>query len=145
MAAWNFRNSQFVFKGHSMSDIAPDITKFVQESFNTIDEMRILLLLCRSPEKEWDVWAVSSMLYLKPDIATVSLANLQEKGLLENAPGKERVYQYAPKDTRVDGLVHKVIEIDQTQPVTLINLVYSRPKGVQAFADAFRIRKDSEK
>jgi hypothetical protein len=37
-----------------------------------------------------------------------------------------------------------VIELDQKQPVTLVNLVYAKPKDVQAFADAFKLTKDKE-
>ena len=128
-----------------MSEVPTKVTKFVHENFATVDELRVFLLLCRSPDKEWDTWTISSMLYLKPDIVTIVLVNLQEKGLLVNIAGKERVYKYSPKDAGVDGLVQKVVELDQTQPVTLINLVYSKPKGVQAFADAFNLGKNKEK
>lgn len=127
-----------------MSDMPIEVTKFVHENINTIDDLRVLLLLCRSPDKEWDAVAISSMLYLKPDIATACLANLQAKGLLAKVEGKERLHKYAPRESKMADLVRQVVELDQSQPVTLINLVYSKPKDVQAFADAFKLTKDKE-
>jgi hypothetical protein len=126
-----------------MGEIPTEVTTFVHQNLNSVDELRILLLLCRSPGKEWDAWTVSSMLYLKPDVASGGLVNLQAIGLLANIAGKERVYRYAPKDAQVDDLVRQVVHLDETQPVTLINLVYSRPKDIQAFADAFKLRKSN--
>lgn len=128
-----------------MDEISSKLTKFIHKNFETIYDMRVLLLLCLNPDEEWDAWKAGSRLSTKPDTIQVCLANLQAKGLLEEVKGKDHLYKYAPTNAKMDGLVREVLSLDQTQPVTLINLVYSRPKDIQEFADAFTLKNKKKK
>lgn len=127
-----------------MDDIPAELTRFINTSIDSVDQLRILLLLYRSPDKEWDALSVAPTLYLKPDTAAAALAQLEVRGLLAvSASG--RLYHYQPKTPELAALVAQVAQLDQERPVTLINLVYARPKdSLQAFSDAFKLGRKEE-
>jgi hypothetical protein len=86
-----------------------------------------------------------------PDVARRCLDELVAAGLVAAAGPQEYAYAPASEDRRraVDALA----EMYNTKPVTLIRAIYSRPatpapppapaaNAVQAFADAFRLRRE---
>jgi len=127
-----------------MSEQIPqDIQTFAQKDIENIDRLRILLLLFRSPDKEWATYEVAAALYIKPDLAVAGLAQLEVKGLLSGKAG--RTYRYHPQTPETAELVTRLAQFDQERPVTLINLIYAKPLDqVRAFADAFRLKKNEE-
>lgn len=126
-----------------MEAIPEELKQFVFASFETIDDLRVLLLLHSSQERDWLPLSVGARLYLKPEVAQKSLDALWNKGFLHAEGGTSPRYRYQPARAELAALVDAVVELDRTRPVTLINLVYARPKDpLQSFADAFKLRKD---
>jgi hypothetical protein len=116
------------------------IEQFIREEIKTVDNLRAVLLLRSFPLLEWDTITVSGKLYLPPDSATQVLANLAARGLLVTNGAPPR-YRYQPQTAELENMMEQLARFDREQPVTLINLIYARPEEVQAFADAFRLRK----
>ncbi|GAB4193453.1 MAG: hypothetical protein OHK0022_08350 [Roseiflexaceae bacterium] len=126
-----------------MEAIPEELKQFVFASFETIDQLRVLLLLHASPERDWLPLAVSTRLYLQPEVARTCLDALRQRGFLQAEGTTDPRYRYQPANAQLATLVDAVVELDRTRPVTLINLVYARPKGpLQSFADAFKFRKE---
>ncbi len=108
-----------------------------------MDQLRAMLLLHASPQAEWDATDVGTRLYLTPALAAVVLARLEANGLLVSR-GEPRRYQYQPQSPELTALVEEIVTLDRERPVTLIHMIYARPKDIKAFADAFKLRKDKE-
>ncbi|HVM48169.1 MAG TPA: hypothetical protein VMU04_09080 [Candidatus Acidoferrum sp.] len=117
------------------------LNQFILAHLGTVDHLRVLLHLMGTPRTEWDVLDVAAKLYLPPPSATAVLAELEAGGLAV-VSGQPPRYRYQPRTPEMAGLVDKLAEMDRTQPVTLINMIYARPKDIQAFADAFKLRKE---
>ena len=126
-----------------MSNIPDDVRFFIRANIESVDQLRILLFLRNHPEQEWNVLNVSAKLYLRPELATAELAKLEARGLLSSSEEPKR-YSYNPRSPELEEMVKKLAQLDQERPVTLIKLIYSLSKDVQAFADAFRLRKDDK-
>ncbi len=61
------------------------------------------------------------------------------RGLLREQEGRVR---YGPESPELDRQVGELVRAYNEQPVTLIRAIYRTPdSGIQAFADAFRLRK----
>jgi DNA-binding IclR family transcriptional regulator len=118
-----------------------NLEHFIQAHLGTIDHLRVLLHLKGTPRTEWDVLDVAAKLYLPPQTAAAVLAQLAAYGLAV-ASGDPPRYRYQPRTPELADLVERLAEMDRTQPVTLINMIYAQPKDVQAFADAFKLRKE---
>lgn len=81
-------------------------------------------------------------LYVPPAILAVILERLTGKGFLAVAGDPPR-YRFQPQTQELKQLVEDLAKLDAERPVTLINLIYGRLKDVQAFADAFKIKKEN--
>jgi len=127
-----------------MEQISEVLKAFIFASFESVDQLRIVLLFQTNPQSAWDAASVRSMLHLQPDVAQNSLEALRHKGFLALRDGAARQYCYQPANAELDQMVHAVAELDRTRPVTLIRLIYSRPKEMtQNAGDSSRSRSDS--
>ena len=120
-----------------------NVKQFVNRYLESVDHLRTVLLLHGSPQAEWDATDVGTKLYLPPAVAAVVLARLEANGLVASH-GEPRRYQYRPESPELADQVEQVVALDRERPVTLIHMVYDRPKDIRAFADAFKLRKDKE-
>jgi hypothetical protein len=120
-----------------------NLNQFIQTHLVTVDHLRVLLHLKGTPRTEWDVLDVAAKLYLPPRSAAAVLAQLTDDGLAVSSGDPSR-YRYQPRTPELAELADKLAEMDRTQPVTLINQIYARPKDIQAFADAFKLRSQKE-
>lgn len=127
-----------------MEPIPDTIKQFIFASFETIDQLRMLLLLQANPERVWSAMAICSRLYLQPDVVDKGLDRLRQKGLLATSDKLVDRYCYQPASAEIEQLVRAVVELDRTRPVILIKLIYARPKdAAQRSADASTLRKES--
>ena len=126
-----------------MEQIPEALKAFIFASFETVDQLRILLLLQANPGKVWDAASVSSKLHLQPDVAQNCLQILCQKGFLTLSDGADPQYGYQPANAELEQRVRAVVELDRTRPVTLIRLIYSRPKEMfQTVADPSKLQRD---
>jgi len=126
-----------------MSDQLPeDVRRFIVEHINSVEQLEVLLLLRAHPEQDWSADAVSQRLYTPPPAAAMRLSDLQARGFL-SASDDGKVWRYRPANAEVDAFIASLAEHYQERRVTVITLIYSKPhQQVQAFADAFKLRKD---
>jgi hypothetical protein len=127
-----------------MEPIPDTLKQFIFASFETIDQLRMLLLLQTNPERVWSAMAICSRLYLQPDVVDKGLLMLRQKGFLTTPDNVVDWYRYQPASAELEQLVRAVVELDRTRPVTLIKLIYARPKdAAQRSADASTLCKES--
>ena len=80
-----------------------------------------------------------------PAAARRCLEELAAGGLV--AAAEKDAYRYAPVDAATRASVDALARMYNEKPVTLVRAIYSRPAApapVQAFADAFRLRRDAD-
>jgi hypothetical protein len=124
-----------------MSERLPeDVQRFIVEHVNSVEQLETLLLLRSDPQKLWTVDEVSHALYTQSAAAQMRLGDLQARGLL--AAHADDRWQYGATGD-ADELVGRLADLYRDRRVTVITLIYSKPQQqVQAFADAFKLRKD---
>lgn len=126
-----------------MEEPSPEVRAFIDAYIDSIDVLRVLLALAREPQRDWTNADVAALAQLSPDAAGAQLDRLCGNGLAQAAPGPPKTYRYAPRADEFHKMVQELIQLDDHRPVTLIRLVYARTtSSAQAFADAFRLRKD---
>ena len=116
--------------------------EFIRSKIGSLNELRVLLLFRASPGLDWDVPGISGKLYLRPAEAQAAVTALAGNDLLVPAE-KPQHYRYQPKSEELARLVEQLVEVDRNHPVTLIHMIYDRTRDIQAFADAFRLKKEN--
>ena len=110
-----------------------------------MDALEILILLVQHPDQDWTAEAIVGELRHDPDALPAvqrCLALFRAGGLL--APGEVGAVLYRPATAELGATVASLVQAYNERPVTLIRTLYAiaDSRKIQAFADAFRIRKD---
>jgi hypothetical protein len=126
-----------------VGEFPADVRSFITDHINSVEQLEVLLLLRRGADKEWNAAAVSQLLYTPPEAAARRLADLAALGLLAVSTIDEPFYRYQPGTREQAALVGRLAQLYEERRVSVISLIYSKPnENVQAFADAFRLRKE---
>jgi hypothetical protein len=122
-------------------EIAPDVRRFILTSVPSVPFMEALLLLRSRPASTWQAGQLAARLYLPERQAVELLAGLAAAGVAaEPQPG---VYTYGA-GPELAALLDRVATAYSQHLVAVTDLIHSRvDKRAHQFADAFRLRKDT--
>ena len=126
-----------------MNGLPADVHQFLYQNIDSLEQLEVLVLLLRRPDRGWSPDEVARELYSHPASVARRLALLLGQGLLrEIEPG---CYQYAPRTAELHATVLRVADSYHERRVAVITLIASKPiENVRAFSDAFRIRRPKE-
>ena len=126
-----------------VNPLPDDVRQFLHQNIDSVEQLEVLLLLWRTPERGWSSEEVATAIYSHPSSIVRRLTLLLGQRLLrEREPG---CYQYAPHTAELHETVTRVDHMYRERRVAVITLIASKPiETVRAFSDAFRIRKKKE-
>ena len=126
-----------------MNGLPEEVHHFLHQNIESVEQLEVLLLLWRTPERGWTSDEVATAVYSHPSSVVRRLAMLFGQGLLrEREPG---CYQYAPRTADLHDTVTRLDHVYRERRVAVITLIASKPiENVRAFSDAFRIRRKKE-
>ncbi|MGQ0652088.1 MAG: hypothetical protein ACT4P4_07470 [Betaproteobacteria bacterium] len=112
--------------------------RFLQSNIASVDAAEVLLTLYRNPDRDWSPADVLSRLgpVLSEGEVRKILDEFRTKGLVSES------YRYLPASPELGAHVKTLALAYDERPVTLFRLIYAlRQTGIQALAEAFRIRR----
>jgi AraC-like DNA-binding protein len=126
-----------------VNGLSDEVHRFLSLYIDSVEELEVLLLMRRSPERSWTAEEMARELYSHSTSITRRFQRLLGSGLLrETDPG---ALQYAPRAVELDRTVARVAEAYRERRVAVVSLIASKPiENVKAFSDAFRLRKRKE-
>lgn len=122
----------------------PDAVRhFIADSIDSAEELDLLLLLHRTPDRAWDAETASQVVYSVPQSTRDRLVALARKGLAREQPGAAGgAFRYAPATAELTGVVEELASVYRERRAEVVSLVLA--KGVdplRSFADAFKLKK----
>lgn len=112
--------------------------RFLQGNIASVDAAEVLLLLYRNPERDWtaaDVLARLGPVLTEAEVRRM-LDDFRARGFVSESN------RYAPATAELAAHTKTLAHAYDERPVTLFRLIYAlRQTGLQALADAFRIRR----
>jgi hypothetical protein len=126
-----------------VSSLPDDVHRFLYQHISSVEQLEVLLMTRRSPERSWSAAEMARELYSHPSSITQRFHALLATGAVrETAPGR---FQYAPGSPELDATMGRLDNMYQERRVAVISLIASKPnESVKAFSDAFRIRRKEE-
>ena len=126
-----------------VTGLPDDVHRFLYRHIGSVEQLEVLLLLRRFPERSWSAAEVARELYSHPSSIAQRLSALLAAELARETSAGQ--FQYGPRSAEVDATVAGVDRMYHERRVAVISLIASRPaESVRAFSDAFRIRKKEE-
>ena len=121
------------------SDIPKPVRQLIVRHIDSVQQVEILDLLRRDPERSWTAERISRELR----IAGASCAEWLDRFATEGLVVRDHLgYRDAP-DGRHAAAVSELIDMYGRRRTSVIEAIYSRPSdSIQSFSDAFRLRRD---
>lgn len=116
---------------------------FIKETFESVEQLEILLLLISNPEREWSAAEVGDRVRTSVEAASAKLNALHVAQLVALRQGGVALYRYQPSSSALAQEVADCLaQAYRDGKDTLIHLIYTRPfENIRYFADVLRIGK----
>lgn len=129
------------------AELSDDIRRFILTGVPSVPYLEAMLLLRADPGVGWDVPRLAARLYVAERQAAELLTALAAAGIAQSEdPGDAALFRYAPATAELRERLDALAQAYSANLVAVTDLIHTRiDKRAQQFADAFRLRKDSEK
>jgi hypothetical protein len=126
-------------------DLLPDDVKaFLLRYIDSIAQLEALLLLQANADLAWSAETLAKRLYISVEATAEILARLCADGFLAAQGSEPLLYQYHCLSRDQSDMVDYVAVIYARYLIPVTHLIHAKPRTrVQAFADAFKFRKDA--
>jgi hypothetical protein len=122
-------------------NLSPSVRRFLTEHIDSAEQLDILLLLHKDPDKSWTAMDVSQAIYTVPASATMRLEMLTAAGFLSSTGGNDPRYSFAPSSEALRQQVAELASAYAADRVGVIKLIFTRPPdAIESFSDAFRLK-----
>ena len=118
--------------------IPAQLRDFIIQSIDSVGQLEALLLLRGDPEQTWGVGQLARRLYVNESEAAAILAHLVAQDF---ATEQERSYRYLRVGKHA-AVIDQLAEAYARQLIAITNIIHTKPRGIRAFADAFKIKRD---
>lgn len=126
-------------------DLPAEVRQLIARHLATMEQVDVLLLLARTPERWFAVDEIRTELRLADSaLPPRTFRELESAGLIATESHAASRYRYAPATAGLRRAVELLAIAYNERPVTLVRAIYSRPTAVQSFEDAFRLRKKDD-
>ena len=125
--------------------ISARVTEFVSHSIDSVEELRVLLLLHERSEREWTLTEINNELRSTAASIEKRVRDLIGKRVLAPDSLHGDKIHFVPFSVEVEELVMVLAGHFRVRPYKVIDLIFSKPSSaIQSFADAFRFKKEGE-
>lgn len=122
------------------SDLSPAVRQFISRFIRSVEQLEILLLLSRAPEKKYTASQVYDVILSTPQSVEGWLNQLTRDELLIRSTGSPQEYQ-CTSHPETFAQIETLGEWYRAAPVRVIEAIYQREsRAAQSFADAFKLK-----
>jgi len=118
--------------------VPAELRDFIAKSIDSVGQLEALLLLRNNPEQDWDVPLLARRLYVSEAEAGTILAHLVDQGFAIQRDGTSR---YDPAGAEA-ATIDRLADAYARQLIPITRLIHAKPRGLRAFADAFKLKRD---
>ena len=121
--------------------VPEDLRRFILTSIPSVPSLEALLLLKTDAQRGWKTQEVARRLYMTEGAARDLLAGLCESGMAGTS--EPDTWRFLPSSDELRDLIDRLAMAYARDLISVSNLIHSRMgKSAQAFADAFKLRKE---
>jgi hypothetical protein len=125
----------------TQGDLSPAVREFIARHLDSAEQLEILLLLQREPEREWTAEETSRSVYTVPASALMRLERLVVDGFAVSSGGSNPTYRYGPATEERRRQVAELAAAYARDRVGVIKLLFGRPPDpLESFSEAFRLK-----
>ena len=119
-------------------ELPEDVRELVRRYIHSVAQLEALLFFHKWPDDNWEVETLAARLYAGKAEMANALASLKRDGFLRS---DGEIYTFAPQ-SKLRPVVDSLAKAYSRHLIPITNIIHSKPRRIQQFSDAFRIRKD---
>jgi hypothetical protein len=116
-----------------------ELRELLANHIDSIAQLEALLLLRHSQDVVWDVPGAAKRLYVGEPEALEALTHLAARSLITHDGNS---YKFDPQSDELAGMIALLAEYYRAYLIPITNLIHAKPRRIQQFADAFKLKKD---
>jgi hypothetical protein len=121
--------------------IPPPVRALIADRIQTTEQLEILLLLFRHPDRWWSAESTGEELHITALSAGNRLEELASGMLLDARVAESVMFRYKPVSSDLEATVGDLARLYAEVPLQITTLIRTRAADpIRGFADAFRIR-----
>jgi hypothetical protein len=120
--------------------VPADVHRFLTGSIDSVEQLEVLLLVQRTPDRYWDAAGIADHLGLRQRDVAGSLEALARKNLLDVRLGETIKYRYEPATAPQRDVVQQINELWRDQRQQIVAAVAIERDGLNDFSEAFHLR-----
>lgn len=121
----------------SQGGLPPNVRDFVVRHITSVEQMELLLLFASDPSRGWTVPQLVTELRSSERSVSQRLGQLIKEGFLTRSEGN---FQRASLPAETMAAVQDLAVVYREYRVRVIELIYSQPRGLKSFSDAFKFK-----
>lgn len=126
-------------------ELPPSVRRFLARCVDSVEQLEIVLLLQRHPNRSWNAMEVGDALALDHRIVERQLEILGGRDLLDVRLGAEIRYRFRPGSPDVAADARQVADAYRTSRGSVLAFVTARRRrALLDFSDAFRLTEDDD-
>ena len=124
-------------------ELSIEVKKILYEHVETLEQLEVLVLLCRRPEQLWTVDMIESKLSIPGSDVYGAVKSLLASGAVSRMSGIEGEAYEITREPKLRSMIGKLVESYESNRFSVIKLVSEaamdrvRSSMTRAFADAF--------
>jgi len=121
--------------------VPPPVRALIADRIQTTEQLEILLLLFRHPDRWWSAESIGEELQITTLSAGHRLEELASGMLLDARVAESVMFRYKPVSSDLEATVGDLARLYAEVPLQITTLIRARAADpIRGFADAFRIR-----
>lgn len=127
-------------------DVSPSLRQFVARHIHSVEQLEVLLLLKRTPDREWTVEEVSREISTSRYSAEGRLMDLAARGLIASRQHDQELRFVYGQGGADDAMVIELARVYAERRTSVITMIFATPEdSITTFSNAFRLRQSPEK
>lgn len=120
------------------------VRRFLVQSIASVEQLEVVLLIHRAPDRFWDAIAIAEHLGLRTDHANAALEALAGQSLLDIRLGETIKYRFNPASSEQRECVKRLADLWRERREDVIREMTRTRSSLTDFSDAFRIKWDDD-
>lgn len=124
------------------NELSDGLRSFIKQYITSLEQLEILLLLSKEPERSWTVEQVFKI--TQSNLASVAerLKNFTASGFLTTEEKSGVTYRFRPVSAEIAKHVAELQRAYATSKYKVVETIFSAPpSAAQRFADSFKLKK----
>ena len=125
------------------NELSEELRVFIKQHITSLEELEILLLLHKEPNRSWTIEQVFKVTQSNLDSVAERLKNLAQFGLLAMEGTAPLIFRFKPGSPELEQRTSELQQAHALSKYKVIEAIFSAPQSqAQKFADSFKIKKE---